>query len=180
MKTPGRVLGLLGGLLLLDVLLDLPGFTANAVVGSLLAPSIDLLVVCAILVTGAQAGESGRRPLRIVALAVLLLLGLYSAGKRFGLEAALLLFGTTPRGTVEGWVAEAASCLVSLLFLAAAAALGWIATGLVVRGLETRLARSLFIALVAITAILQVVTGNRVLSPSAVPRIARDIAAMFG
>ena len=160
MNPPARIAGLVIGLLVLDLLLDLPGFIAAPSAFSLLAPSLDLLVVSAILAVGARPGEGGRGVLRVVAAAALLLFAVYDAGTRFG-------------------VAELLRPL-SLLAIAAAAAVAWLSARLVLGGFQTGLARSVFIIVVAAAALLQVVTGNRVLAPSVVPRMARDIAALFG
>lgn len=172
MKTALVSVGAVAGLLALDLLLNLPGVRAGTVAGSLLLPSIDLLVIGAILLGGAQSGAGGRRALRLVAVLALLVIAGYEAVSRFGIAAAIGLFGT-------GAAARVASGAVSLLALAAAGLASWLAAGLVLLGLRTLLARSVFVAAVSAAAILQVLTGGKVLAPSLVPRMARDIAAAF-
>ena len=158
-RAPGQLLSLAGGLLASDLLLNLPRFSATGWAGSLLAPSIDLLVVSAVLLIGAQSGDAGRRASRILAAALIVALDLYAGLSRFG---------------VEPW-----HLLAALPAAAAVGMAGWLAAGLVVRGFQSGVTRSAFLALVALAAILQVALGNRVLAPSVVTSMARDIASLF-
>ncbi len=157
MKPALRLAGLFAGLLLFNLLLNLPGFTREAPVASLLAPSIDLLVVSALLAFAAQSRPTGRRALRALAVALLLLFTVYEAATRFGTDA---VFRPLP-----------------LLAVPAGAAAGWLAAGLVLRGFDAALVRSAYVAAVAVTAVVQVMTANKVLTQSIVPRMARDAAA---
>ncbi len=78
MRPARGLASLVTGLLLLDLLVNVPAFSAAAPAGSLLVPSIDLLVLVAACMGIAQAGAPARRSLRI-GLAVLAV-GLTSAG----------------------------------------------------------------------------------------------------
>ncbi len=172
MKSARLAAGAVAGLLVLDLLLNLPGISAGSVAASLLVPSIDLLVVGAILFMAAQSPAGARRTLRMVAVAVLLVLACYEVASRFGVASPAALFGT-------GTAARVASCAVSLVILAAGFVAAWLAAGLVLRGIETPVLRNGFIALVALVAIVHVVSGGRVLAQSVVPRMVRDIAALI-
>jgi len=134
-------------------------------VGSLLAPSIDLLVLVAACMGIAQAGGPARRPLRI-GLAVLAVgLMACAAGLRLGWGAGGQLFGGGPAMTAaSGWA-------VSALIAAAAGLAAFLVSGLVVRGLEPRLVRSVLLLLIALAAVLQVVSGRRVFAASVIPRL---------
>jgi hypothetical protein len=166
-NAPAQLLSVAGGLLSADLLLNLPRFSASSSsagyrgswAGSLLAPSIDLLVISAVLLVGAQSGEAGRRASRILAAVIIVVFDLFAGLSRFG-TPTWLLFAALPAA-------------------AALALAGWLATGLFVRGFESALTRNAFLALVAVAAILQVALANRVLTPSVVPSMARDIASFF-
>jgi hypothetical protein len=166
-RASGQLLSLAGGLLSADLLLNLPRLSAPADsagylgswAASLLVPSIDLLMVAAILLIGAQSGDAGRRASRILAAAVIALFDLYAALSRLGTAPALLA-AALPAAAVAGLA-------------------GWLAAGLVVRGFQSGLTRNAFIALVAVTAILHVALAGRILAPSVVPRMARGLASLF-
>ncbi len=164
--------GLLAGLILFDILLNLPGLRTAAPVASLLVPSIDLLVVGALCAGIAQAGESSRQGLRIAISAFAALLLVYATGGRFGFGIAFHLFGTAG-------ILVAASCVASLLAVALAGAAGYLLTGLLVRGFAAPLVRSIFVLVIALCAVLQVLVGRHVFAPSVIPRIVRDIAAQL-
>jgi hypothetical protein len=167
MSAPRSLPGLVAGLLLLDILVNLPGFSSAHPVGSLLAPSIDLLVVAAVLWGAAQAGERARVPLRIIVCALLvILLGLETA-VRFGADIPLRLLGT------GSWALAAAGCLVSLTVAAAAGFSAYLCSGLVTRAFSSVMVRSVFLAVVAAGAVLQVVTGHRLFEASEIPRLLR-------
>jgi hypothetical protein len=162
--------GLVAGFLIFDVLINLPGFSALSPVVSLLAPSIDLLVVAAALVMIAQAGEGARMPLRIVVSVLLAALLGYEAAARFGLDdiSRTLGFGHP----VAGYV-------VAVIALLAAAAISWLGSGPVLRAFSFATVRSIFIVAVAVLAVLQVISRNRILEPSAIPRLFHDVASLF-
>ena len=163
MSAPRSLAGLLAGLLLFDVLVNLPGFSSGHPIGSLLAPSIDLLVTAAILWGAAQAGEGARVPLRIVVCGLLIVLLGIETARRFGAD----LGGGS-------WMGAAAGCLLCLAAAAAVAFLSYLGSGLVVRGFSSVMIRSVFLVAVALLAVLQVVTAHRVFGPSEIPRLFRD------
>jgi len=157
--------GLAAGLLLVDLLLNLPALAPSAPVGSLLAPSVDFLVMVAACMGAAQAGEPARRPLRI-ALAVLAAgLTAASAGLRFGWSAGGHLFGSGSAMTA------AASWALSVLMFAAAGFAAYLVCGLVVRGVQPRLVRSVVLLVIALAAVLQVVSGKKLFTASVIPRL---------
>ncbi|HEY9593637.1 MAG TPA: hypothetical protein VHE79_04110, partial [Spirochaetia bacterium] len=59
MRRATVIIGLLVGLLLLDLLVNVAGFDPHAAIATLLRPSIDFLVVVALLLGAAQAGAGG-------------------------------------------------------------------------------------------------------------------------
>ena len=162
---PRALVGLVAGLLLLDILVNVPAFSPAAPVRSLLAPSVDLLVLVAACMGIAQAGGPARRPLR-VGLAVLAAgLMVCAAGLRLGWEAGGRLFGSGPAMTAAaGWA-------VTVLAAAAAGLAAFLVSGLVVRGLEPPLVRSVLLLAIALAAVLQVVSGRRVFTGSVIPRL---------
>jgi hypothetical protein len=169
MSAPRSVPGLVAGLLLLDVLVNLPGFSPAHPVGSLLAPSIDLLVVAAVLWGAAQAGERARVPLRIAVSALLVILLCLETAARFGADIPLRLLGTG-----NGMIA-AAGCLASLAVAAAAGFCAYLCSGLVTRAFSSVMVRSVFLAVVAAGAVLQVVAGHRLFQASEIPRLLRVV-----
>jgi len=162
---PRALVGLVAGLLLLDILVNVPAFSSAAPLGSLLVPSVDLLVLVAACMGIAQAGGAVRRPLRI-GLAVLAVgLMACAAGLRLGWGAGGRLFGDSYAMTAAaGWA-------VSVLIAAAAGFVAFLVSGLVVRGLEPRLVRSALLLVIALAAVLQVVSGRRVFTASVIPRL---------
>jgi hypothetical protein len=164
MRSPRAIVGLLAGLFLLDLLVNLPGFRPAAPVASLLLPSIDLLILAAACMGAAQAGERARLPLRIVVSVLAVILVACSAGLRFGFDAGAHLFGGAVIAAVAGWAA-------SLLLLAAAGAAAFLLTGLLVGGLEAPVARSIFLLVVSLAAVMQVVSGRRLFTGSVIPRL---------
>jgi hypothetical protein len=163
------IAGLIGGLLLFDLLINLPGWSPAAPVSSLLAPSVDLLLVAAALLGAATAGRGPRIFIRIaVCLLLVFLLG-YATGTRFGFDLAFRLLG---RGSA---VLFLAGCLLSTAAVAAAAGLAWLFSLLVTRGFSHLVTRSVFLAVVALLTILQVVSGKHIFTPSEIPRLARNI-----
>ena len=163
MGNPRSLAGLLAGLLLLDVLVNLPGLRPAAPVASLLLPSIDLLIVAAACMGVAQTGERARLPLRIAVSLLAVILVACSAGLRFGFDAGARLFGGGS-AAIAGWT-------VSLLLLAAAGIAAFLLTGLLVGGLQAPVARSIFLLVVSLAAVLQVVSGRRLFTASVIPRL---------
>jgi len=169
MRVPRAMPGFLAGFLVFDLLVNLPGFLPAFPVGSLILPSIDLLVVAAALLGVAQAGGSARVPLRIVTCGLLVILLAFETASRFGSDIALRLLG----GGSAAWIAG--SCAVSLALVAAAAGVAWLASGLLLQGFSSTIVRSTFLVVVALCAILQVATRYRIFAPSAIPRLFRDL-----
>lgn len=165
------VASLLAGLLLFDLLLNLPALSAASPAASLLAPSIDLLVMAAACLGIRQAAERSRRGLRI---AVSLLAGLllaYGIGARFGFDVVAHLFGD------GNGIRIAASCVASAIIAAAALLAAYLFSGLLMRGFAPPLIPNVFLLVIALCVILQVVSGLRVFAPSVVPRIIKAIAS---
>ena len=69
--------------------------------------------------------------------------------------------------------------LVAIPLAAAVAAAGWFAARLITSGFENRLTGSIFIAIIAAAAILQVLLSGRVLTPSVVPHALRDLVSLL-
>jgi hypothetical protein len=159
------VAGLLAGLLLLDVVVNLPAFSPSAPAGSLLAPSIDLLVLVAVCMGIAQAGQGPHRALRAGFAVLTVVLMASAAGLRFGWDAGGRLFGQgLAMRAAAGWA-------VSVL---AAAAVGFAVfelSGLLIHGLEPPLFRSFLLAVISLAAVLQVVSGRKVFTGSVIPKL---------
>jgi hypothetical protein len=163
MQTARSIPGLAAGLFLFDLLINLPGLSAASPVASLLIPSIDLLVVAAALLGVSQAGEQARVPLRVVVSVLLMALLAWEAATRFGADEGL---------PTLGYLLGGAAAL-------AAGALSYVSAGPVLRGFSFPMVRSLFVVVVALLAVLQVVSGQHVLAPSVVPRLFRAVASLF-
>ncbi len=155
-----RLGGLLPGLLLFDLLLNLPALAPSAPVRSLLAPTLDLLVLVAACMGIAQAGEGARRPLRAVLAVVAVGLVAASAGLRFAWSP----------GSAMAMTAAAGWALTGLMAVVVAVA-AFLISGLVVRGVESRVTRSVLLLAVALAAVLQVVSGRRLFAPSVIPKL---------
>jgi hypothetical protein len=173
-------LGLLAGLLAFDLLLNLPGVTPSAPFAPLmlfanhLAPSIDLLVVAAVLMVSAGAGPRAKAGIRVgLAAAVALLLGM----------EVLLRLGP---GAVHAWSRAMPWGLLALAgagavaALAAVGVLSWLLAGMLYNGFARATWRSVFLAVVAGCTILQVLTRVRIFAPSALPRLAREVTQLLG
>ncbi len=160
----------MAGLLLFDVLINLPGLARGLSVLSLFPPSIDLLVVCAALLGAARAGERARVALRIVVSVLLAAMLLYEARAWFGLGTG---------GPVGPWGQGAVGAVVGVAAGAAAAALSFLCAGPILKGFAWPLVQAILLVVVAMLAVAQVATGNRVLSPSEIPRIVRDVGEAF-
>ncbi len=171
MRAARPLPGLLAGLVAFDLLLNLPGFSTASPAASLLAPSIDLLVITAACMGTAQTGQRARQGLGIVVTIAAVLLIASRTGARFGFDVGLRLVAP---GTAVG---TAASCLLSLAILAAAAGVSYLLVGLLVRGFAPPITRSVVLLLIALLAVLQVLTGRRLFSASVIPRIVSDIGS---
>jgi len=165
MRAPRLVLTLLAGLLLFDVLVNLPGFSPSSPFGSLLLPSIDLLVIAAACMGIAQAGERARLPLRIAVSALAVILVACGAGLRFGFDIAARLFGG------GSFLLSSAGWAASLGLLAALGAAAFFLSGLLVGGLQPPISRSIVLLLISLAAVLQVLSGRRLFSSSVIPRL---------
>jgi hypothetical protein len=165
MRTARVLPGLVAGLLLFDLLLNLPGFSLSSPLASLLLPTIDLLVITAACMGAAQAGEDARLPLRIAVSALAVVLAACSAGLRFGFDIAPRLFGA------GSTVSFAAGCVVSFGILAGAGVLSFLLTGLLIGGLQPPIIRSVMLLVIALAAVLQVVNGRRLFGASVIPRL---------
>lgn len=161
--------GLIAGLLLLDLLINLPGWSSAAPVASALAPSVDLLLVAAALMGAATASPGPRLGVRIVVCVLVVFLLGYTAGTRFGFDVSFRLFGGNSA------VRLAAGGLLCAAAGAAAAGLAWLFSRLVIHGFSHVVTRSVFLAVAALLTVLQVVSGRHVFTPSEVPRIVRAI-----
>jgi hypothetical protein len=150
---------LLLGILLLDLLLNAPAYSADSPVVSLLRPSLDLLLLLAALLVIGRAGERARFWLRIALLVPGLLLIVFTA---------------------IGWPGPVARFLelrlpIAVLLLAAAGVLCFLCFGFVLRGFAHPVPRNVFLLAVAFLAILQITTGPEVFRQSAIPRIVAEI-----
>jgi hypothetical protein len=156
---------LLGGLLLFDVLVNLPRFSPAAPAASLLVPTVDLLVIVAACMGIARAGEGSRRPLRIAVSVLAVALAVCWAVLRFGFDAApRLLGGGSAAALAAGWA-------VCGVMVAAAVAAAFLVSGLLVNGLQAPLVRSIALLVIAAAVVLQAVSGRRLFGPSVIPRL---------
>jgi hypothetical protein len=147
------------GILLLDLLLNAPAYSADSPVLSLLRPSLDLLLMLAALLVICRTGERTRFWLRIALLAPGLLLIV---------STAIVWRGPAVR------FLEARLPLV-ILSLAAAGALCFFCFGFILRGFEHPVPRNLFLLAVAFLGILQITSGREVFRQSAIPRLVGEI-----
>ena len=151
-----RLVGLAAGLLLLDILVNVPAFSPSAPTPSLLEPSIDLLVLVALCWGIAPASAPARLPLRIGLAAAAVGLMVCAAGLRWGWDGV----GRLPGGWAGG---------IGLVVVAAVAAFAL--CGLVLKGLEAPLVRSILLLVISLAAVRQVISGRKVFSASVIPRL---------
>jgi len=152
--------GFLAGIVLFDILLNLPGLSSASPLASLLAPSIDLLVVLALLMSTAGAGQGARTG--------------FSVGVSF---LVALVFGWQAYHT---WGEPSAWRLVALCAAACAAgAASFFLSKLVHRGFKDAILRNLFLLSAAGCAVIQAILGPRIFAPSTVPAILRAIGDGF-
>jgi hypothetical protein len=162
MQRARSTAGLAAGVLLIDLLLNCPGFSTASPVASLLLPSIDLLVVTAALLGAAQAGKEAGRLLQGLVCLLVMSLVVYRTGTRFGFDVVLRV----------GWP-------LTILGCAAGLALAWLSGILIVGGFASSITRNVFLLVVALLAVVHILSGNHVFTPSIIPRIVRDIASAF-
>jgi hypothetical protein len=165
--------GLLAGLVLLDLLVNLPGFDPASAASTLLIPSLDLLIFVALCLGIAQAGEASWVPLRIAAVVLAVFLMAWKIGARFGPDLPWKLFGDGPA------ILGVAGCVVSLAAAAAAGVALFLLSGLVVRGFLTAMARNGALLVIAAAVIIHVLLKATLFAPSIVPRIIRDIGSLM-
>jgi hypothetical protein len=163
--TP-QVLRLAAGLVLLDVLLNLPALVPSRALASLLSPSVDLLVAVALAMSVARAGEHARGPLRVGFALIVAALAASAAGLRFGWDAGARLLGSSPAARIAGWG-------VSLLIVLAGAGITFVLFGLLQQGMQRPIIRGVVVVVVGLAAVLQVVSGRRLFLPSVIPRLVR-------
>lgn len=157
------------GLLLFDLLINLPGWSPAAPVSSLLVPSVDLLLVAAALMGAATARPGPRIGIRIAVCVLLVFLLSYATVTRFGFDAAFHLFGGNSA------VLFAAGCILSVGAVAAAAGLAWLFSRFVIHGFSHIVTRSVFLAVVALLTVFEVISGRHFFTPSEIPRLVRHI-----
>jgi hypothetical protein len=135
-----KLLPLAGGLLLLDLVLNAAAFDPASPLGSLLRPSLDVMLLVASVVLIAQAGPRVQPWLRAVLVLPALVM----------IAAAAM----TGPGPVAGFFEQRIP--LAVLALAAAGGACWLAFGLVTRGLAQPLLRNVFLLAVFFLATLQV------------------------
>jgi hypothetical protein len=170
MHTRRALPGLLAGLLLFDVLVNLPGLSPSSPLASLLAPAIDLLVIVAACMGIAQAGEGARRPLRVAVSVLAVALVACAAGLRFGFDIMPRLVAGGNGSGAGGW-GIAAGWVLSAAILGAAGVVSFLLSGLLIAGLQPPVVRSIMLLLIALAAVLQVVSGRRLFGASVIPRL---------
>ncbi len=170
-KSHHPIVSLVAGIVLLDLLINLPAFSVSSPLGSLLVPSLDLLVVLALLMGVSQA-SSGLKTGFSIAVSVLLTLMLgWETVERVGPREALGLLQAGPA------LRSALLVVACIAALAACGTAAFFASRLALRGLADPFLRNVFLVVAAVCAVLQAATGLRVFAPSMVPRIARQIGA---
>jgi hypothetical protein len=150
MRAALRAPGLLAGMVAFDILMNLPGVSAASPLLSLLAPSIDLLVVLAILMSAAYGNQRVRAGFAVAVAFLLAVFIGWQAYRRWGEPAV-------GRTMVLGAATLAAGA--GAFFL----------SKLVLRGFTDATLRNLFLLAAACCAIAQALLGVRIFSPSVVP-----------
>ena len=150
-------------MLVLDLLVNAPAFSAAAPVASLLQPSLDLMLLLGALVLIAQAGPRARLALRIILVV-----------------PALVLVGFTAAAW-PGPVAEflRSHLVAGILLLAAAGGACYLAFGLVLRGLSTPLPRNVLLLAVSFLAILQITMRIAVFRQSVIPQLIQEAGRLL-
>ena len=146
-----RAVGLLAGIAGFDILMNLPCFSRVSPVATLLAPSVDLLVVLALLMTVTLVTQHASWGFAVaVALLVAFYVG-WQAYRRWGVPPAVGQITLLGSGVVGVGVAS--------FFL----------SKLVLRGFSNATLRSLVLLAAACCALIQALLGVRVFSSSMVP-----------
>ncbi|MGA2763683.1 MAG: hypothetical protein ABSG17_10000 [Spirochaetia bacterium] len=173
MSRARMALCLAAGIMLFDLLINLPRLSPASLPASILAPSLDLLVVLAILMSTVRTRPGLKTGVATgVSVAVALVVGL-EAFLRWGAQEAGRVFG-------NGLVAE--GLLLGVAALAALTAVGlasFFLARLVLQGFGDPLLRSLFLLAAAGCAVIQALLGVRVFAGSAVPGIVGAIGSGF-
>jgi len=152
--------GLLAGMVLFDVLINLPGVSQASPLTSLLAPSLDLLVVLAVLMSAAYGSQRVRTGFAVgVSVFLALFLG-WQAYLRWGAPGAARI---------------AVLCMAAV----GAGVASFFLSRLVLRGFNDAVLRSLFLLAAASCAVVQAILGVRIFSPSGMPGILRAIGQGF-
>jgi hypothetical protein len=146
-------------MLILDLLLNAPAFSAGSPVASLLQPSLDLMLLLAALVLVAQAGPRAQPLLRIGLLVPTLLMIGFTAAAWPG-PVAVFLRSRLP---------------LAIVLAAAAGGLCFLAFGLVLRGLAVPLQRNVLLLAVFFLAILQITARLAVFRQSVIPRLIAEV-----
>ena len=151
MVEPLRAPGLLAGMVCFDLLLNGPRFSLVSPLASLAVPSIDLLVVLAVLLSAAHGTERVRTG--------------------FALGVAILLAFFLGWQAYRRWGASDGALRLALLGIAAvgAGAASFFLSRLVLRGFRDVVLRSLFLLAAAGCAVIQALLGLRIFAPSVVP-----------
>ena len=151
-----RAPGFVAGVVLIDALMNLPGFSAAAPVTSLLLPSLDLLVALALLMSAAYGGTRLRTAFAVIVSVLLALLIAWQGYRRWGTPDAgrIIIVG----------VAGVAAC-VAFFFL----------SKLVLHGFGDAILRNVFFLAAACCAVVQALLRVRIFAPSALPGALRAI-----
>ena len=145
--------GLLAGMAGFDVIMNIPSVSASSPVISLLAPSIDLLIVLAILMTASYARPGARTGVAaVVGIAVAVFFG-WMAWRRWGSPPA-----------------AARTIGLGLSALCAGAA-SFFLSRLVLRAFRSATLRNVFFLAAACGAVVQALLGVRVFSASVIPSL---------
>ena len=148
-----RLAVLLAAMAALDVIMNIPGISASSAVVSLLAPSIDLLIVLAILMSASYARQGVRNG---AAVGVGLLIAAF-----FGWQA-WRRWGAPP----EAW----RILVISASTLCAGVA-SFFLSRLVLSGFRSAILRNAFFLAAACGAVVQAMLGVRIFSASVIPSL---------
>jgi len=151
-----RAPGLLAGIVFIDVLINLPGVSPSRPVLSLLAPSLDLLVALALLMSAAYGGERVRTGFAAGVSVLLALVIGWHGYRRWGIPDA---------GRTVVLAGAALAACAAFFFL----------SKLVLRGFGDAVLRNLFLLVAACCAVVQAILGVRIFAPSVVPGMLKAI-----
>lgn len=151
-------------MLIIDLVLNAVLFDPASPVVSLLHPSLDAMLLLATLVLIAQAGSRTRLWLRVgLVLPALFMIAAAAA---------------TGSGPIAVFLTERLA--LGVLALAAAGALCFVASGLVIRGLDSTLFRNVFLLAVSFLAILQITSRLPIFRQSAAARLIGQLLGRTG